>query len=190
MFNVLIPQALYSLSGGAAEFHRCAFMRRIGLGLHEAVPDAKMIWLLCEQLKRSRGCSVTSTRCSVRLANHRNRREAGAHDWPGASKGEDRDSEPRLYMSRFAHLQRMAVSPAVSSMSRADSVRPRPNDAATHRPRTKGCQFSALDAAGSRQRPRHPSLASVGIDCLRRLILYPTCPAKRRWRWNSAANSS
>jgi transposase len=48
MFRVLVLQALYSLSDEQAEFQlrdRLSFMRFAGLGLHQAVPDAKTIWL-------------------------------------------------------------------------------------------------------------------------------------------------
>jgi IS5 family transposase len=56
MFKVLVLQALYSLSDEQAEFQlrdRLSFMRFVGLGLHEAVPDAETIWLYREQLKRA-----------------------------------------------------------------------------------------------------------------------------------------
>jgi hypothetical protein len=48
MFRILVLQALYSLSDEQAEFQlrdRLSFMRFAGLGLHQAVPDAKTIWL-------------------------------------------------------------------------------------------------------------------------------------------------
>jgi hypothetical protein len=56
MFRILVLQALYSLSDDQAEFQlrdRLSFMRFVGLGLHQAVPDAKTIWLCCQQLKQA-----------------------------------------------------------------------------------------------------------------------------------------
>lgn len=57
MFKVLVLQALYSLSGDACEFQirdRLSFMRFLGLGLGDRVPDAKTIWLFREQLVQAR----------------------------------------------------------------------------------------------------------------------------------------
>jgi len=56
MFRILVLRALYSLSHEPAEFQlrdRLSFMRFVGLGLHQAVPDAKTIWLYREQLKQA-----------------------------------------------------------------------------------------------------------------------------------------
>jgi len=56
MFRILVLQALYSLSDEQAEFQlrdRLSFMRFAGLGLHQAVPDGKTIWLYREQLKQA-----------------------------------------------------------------------------------------------------------------------------------------
>jgi len=56
MFRVLVLQALYTLSDDQAEYQlrdRLSFMRFVGLALHEAVPDAKTIWLFREQLTRA-----------------------------------------------------------------------------------------------------------------------------------------
>ena len=56
MFRVLVLQALYTLSDDQTEYQlrdRLSFMRFAGLGLHEAVPDAKTIWLYREQLTRA-----------------------------------------------------------------------------------------------------------------------------------------
>jgi IS5 family transposase len=56
MFRILVLQALYSLSDEQTEFQlrdRLSFMRFAGLGLHQAVPDAKTIWLYREQLKQA-----------------------------------------------------------------------------------------------------------------------------------------
>jgi IS5 family transposase len=56
MFKVLVLQTLYTLSDDQTEYQlkdRLSFMRFIGLGLHEAVPDAKTIWLYREHLARA-----------------------------------------------------------------------------------------------------------------------------------------
>ena len=56
MFKILVLQTLYTLSDDAAEFRikdRLSFMRFLGLGLHDRVPDAKTIWLFREQLTRA-----------------------------------------------------------------------------------------------------------------------------------------
>ena len=56
MFKILVLQTLYTLSDDAAEFQikdRLSFMRFLGLGLHDRVPDAKTIWLFREQLTRA-----------------------------------------------------------------------------------------------------------------------------------------
>jgi IS5 family transposase len=53
MFKVLVLQALYNLSDDQAEFQigdRLSFMRFLGLGMHDKVPDAKTIWLFREVL--------------------------------------------------------------------------------------------------------------------------------------------
>ena len=56
MFKVLVLQTLYALSDDQAEFQikdRLSFMRFLGLGLEDRVPDAKTIWLFREQLTRA-----------------------------------------------------------------------------------------------------------------------------------------
>jgi len=56
MFRILVLQALYTLSDEQTEYQlrdRLSFMRFVGLALHEAVPDAKTIWLFREQLTRA-----------------------------------------------------------------------------------------------------------------------------------------
>lgn len=55
MFKVLILQALYNLSDDAAEYlirDRLSFMRFLGLGLEDRVPDAKTIWLYRDALAK------------------------------------------------------------------------------------------------------------------------------------------
>lgn len=57
MFKIMVLQALYSLSDDQAEFQiqdRLSFMRFLGLGLGDKVPDAKTIWLFREHLTQAR----------------------------------------------------------------------------------------------------------------------------------------
>ena len=57
MFKVLLLQALYNLSDDQTEFQirdRLSFMRFLGLGLHDRVPDAKTMWLFRELLVRAK----------------------------------------------------------------------------------------------------------------------------------------
>ena len=57
MFKVLVLQALYNLSDEQAEFmirDRLSFMRFLGLGMKDAVPDATTIWLFREQLTQAK----------------------------------------------------------------------------------------------------------------------------------------
>ena len=56
MFRVLILQASHSLSDERAEFlikDRLSFMRFLGLGLADPVPDANTIWTFREALTRA-----------------------------------------------------------------------------------------------------------------------------------------
>lgn len=56
MFRILVLQALYNLSDDQAEFlirDRLSFMRFLGLGLSDRVPDAKTIWLFREHLSQA-----------------------------------------------------------------------------------------------------------------------------------------
>jgi transposase, IS5 family len=55
MFKVLILQAMHALSDVRTEFlikDRLSFMRFLGLGLADAVPDANTIWTFREALKK------------------------------------------------------------------------------------------------------------------------------------------
>src|SRR4051812_8149775 len=56
MFKVLVLQASHSLSGERTEFlikDRLSFMRFLGLGLADPVPDANTIWTFREALTRA-----------------------------------------------------------------------------------------------------------------------------------------
>src|ERR1700745_573381 len=53
MFKILVIQATNNLSDERAEFlinDRLSFMRSLGLGLEDRVPDARTIWLFREKL--------------------------------------------------------------------------------------------------------------------------------------------
>src|SRR5947209_11639280 len=56
MFKILVIQAANALSDERAEFlvnDRLSFMRFLGLGLSDRVPDARTIWLFREKLTRA-----------------------------------------------------------------------------------------------------------------------------------------
>jgi transposase len=56
MFKVLILQAMHALSDERTEFlikDRLSFMRFLGLGLADTVPDANTIWTFREALKKA-----------------------------------------------------------------------------------------------------------------------------------------
>jgi len=56
IFKVLVLQALYNLSDEAMEYQlrdRLSFIRFVGLGLEDAVPDVKTLWLYREALVKT-----------------------------------------------------------------------------------------------------------------------------------------
>ncbi len=56
IFKALVLQALYNLSDDQMEYQlrdRLSFMRFVGLGLEDAVPDAKTLWLYREALAKA-----------------------------------------------------------------------------------------------------------------------------------------
>ena len=56
MFKTIILSALYNLSDDQVEHQirdRLSFMRFLGLGLEDRVPDAKTVWLYREQLTQA-----------------------------------------------------------------------------------------------------------------------------------------
>jgi IS5 family transposase len=66
-----VLQALYTLSDEQAEYQlrdRLSFMRFAGLSLHDAVPDAKTIWLYREQLTRAGALSRVFARFDAMVA--------------------------------------------------------------------------------------------------------------------------
>ena len=74
MFKVLILQAMHSLSDERCEYlikDRLSFMRFLGLGLTDAVPDANTIWTFREALKKANAADVLFEQFAAAL------REAG-----------------------------------------------------------------------------------------------------------------
>jgi IS5 family transposase len=74
MFKVLLLQAMHALSDEQAEYlikDRLSFMRFLGLGLADPVPDANTIWAFREALKRAGAVAGLFTRFDATL------REAG-----------------------------------------------------------------------------------------------------------------
>lgn len=73
MFKVLVLQALYGLSDDQTEFQirdRLSFMRFLGLGLHDRVPDAKTVWLFRELLVRAKAVEGLFDRFDAHLREH------------------------------------------------------------------------------------------------------------------------
>jgi IS5 family transposase len=70
MFKVLLLQAMHGLSDERAEYlikDRLSFMRFLGLGLADAVPDANTIWTYREALKRADAVQVLFARFDATL---------------------------------------------------------------------------------------------------------------------------
>lgn len=70
MFKVLLLQAMHTLSDERCEYlikDRLSFMRFLGLGLGDVVPDANTIWNFRETLKRSGAIDRLFTRFDGRL---------------------------------------------------------------------------------------------------------------------------
>ena len=71
MLKVMVLQALYDLSDDQTEFvinDRLSFMRFLGLGLDDRVPDAKTIWLFREHLTQARAVESMFARFDKHLA--------------------------------------------------------------------------------------------------------------------------
>ena len=71
MFKIMVLQARYDLSDDQAEFQiqdRLSFMRFLGLGLDDRVPDAKTIWLFREHLTQARAVESLFARFDKHLA--------------------------------------------------------------------------------------------------------------------------
>ena len=70
MFKVLLLQAMHALSDERCEYlikERLSFMRFLGLGLSDAVPDANTIWTIREALKRAGAVETLFARFDVAL---------------------------------------------------------------------------------------------------------------------------
>jgi IS5 family transposase len=70
MFKILLLQAMHGLSDARCEYlikDRLSFMRFLGLGLTEAVPDANTIWNFREALKRANAIEVLFGRFDMAL---------------------------------------------------------------------------------------------------------------------------
>jgi IS5 family transposase len=70
MFKVLILQAMHSLSDERCEYlikDRLSFMRFLGLGLSDAVPDANTIWTFREALKKANAVDALFERFDAAL---------------------------------------------------------------------------------------------------------------------------
>lgn len=70
MFKTLILASLYNLSDDAAEYQlrdRLSFMRFLGLGLGDKVPDAKTVWMYREQLAQAGAVEALFARFDAHL---------------------------------------------------------------------------------------------------------------------------
>ena len=70
MFKILLLQAMHGLSDERTEYlikDRLSFMRFLGLGLSDAVPDANTIWTFREALKRANAVDALFHRFDVTL---------------------------------------------------------------------------------------------------------------------------
>lgn len=65
MFKILVLQALHNLPHERTEFlirDRLSFMRFLGIGLNDPLPDATTIWLFREQLVKAKAIDKLFTR--------------------------------------------------------------------------------------------------------------------------------
>src|SRR3977135_20138 len=107
IFKALVLQALYNVSDDQAEYQlrdRLSFMRFLGLGLEDAVPDAKTLWLYREALAKAGGggevfdlfdgllkdkgylASSTIRARRTRRSSKARRRKTGNRSWPRTAK--------------------------------------------------------------------------------------------------------
>ena len=88
MFKTLVLQASHSLSDERTEYlirDRLSFMRFLGLGLADTVPDANTIWTFCEALTRARLSgkpAPKSDKTSIAGANNRHQPNSGPFTAP------------------------------------------------------------------------------------------------------------
>jgi IS5 family transposase len=72
MFKILLIQTLNNLSDERTEYlinDRLSFMRFLGLGLSDRVPDAKTVWLFRERLTQTGAIDVLFNRFDATLRN-------------------------------------------------------------------------------------------------------------------------
>ena len=71
-FKILVIQMLNNLSDERTEYlinDRLSFMRFLGLGLSDRVPDAKTVWLFCERLTQAGAIDGLFNRFDATLRN-------------------------------------------------------------------------------------------------------------------------
>lgn len=86
IFKKLVLSALYNLSDDQIEYQvrdRLSFMRFLGLGLADRVPDAKTVWLYREALAQA-GMVEVLPKCRSRPRPDARRRRAACRRWPCA----------------------------------------------------------------------------------------------------------
>jgi len=74
LFKILVIQTLNNLSDERTEYlinDRLSFMRFLGLGLSDRVPDAKTVWLFCERLTQAGAIERPFDRFDATLRNAR-----------------------------------------------------------------------------------------------------------------------
>lgn len=72
MFKILVIQTLNKLSDERTEYlinDRLSFMRFLGRGLSDRVPDAKTVWLFCERLTQTGAVEILFDRFDAPLRN-------------------------------------------------------------------------------------------------------------------------
>ncbi|GBR55222.1 hypothetical protein GCM10007872_00610 [Gluconobacter sphaericus NBRC 12467] len=72
MFKILVIRTLNNLSDERTEYvinDRLSFMRFLGLGLSDRVPDAKTVWLFRERLPRAGAIDILLNRFNAVLRN-------------------------------------------------------------------------------------------------------------------------
>lgn len=72
MFNILVIKTLNNLSDERTEYlinERLSFMRFLGPGLSDCVPDAKTVWLFRERLPQAGVIDILFNRFNAALRN-------------------------------------------------------------------------------------------------------------------------
>ncbi len=119
MFKILLLQAMHGLSDERCEYlikDRLSFMRFLGLGLADPVPDANTIWAFREALKRAGAverCSRSSMHAARRWLpgdgranrgrDHRRARRSSAT--PGGAGSHQGRADPRRWAEKPAKLR-------------------------------------------------------------------------------------